>query len=460
MIGTRQAREATDRNDVARAQRGDLGAFRELYDHHATSSWRLALVVGRDRAVAEGAVVDAFAQVLGGSVRRDALRFATVGTQLLHAARESAISRSNQVGAVISPDRPDGLDSDTDEDAVAAFDALPERWRSALWLQIVEDLSLATTATVLGLTAASATELSQRALAGLREQFALIESGRALHPACQLVTRELGGYADQTLAADEAATVRSHLDRCAVCRGRLERIDDLAMRLRPRVPALPVALLPLAEEAWRERTRADGPLGMRLPGGAAIPAWAERSLVGATAAVVGLGITAAVALGGRSSGRDPEGTPQVAAGAGTFSSAGDNALGGSNLPDDTTDGGAASAPTATLAPSATQSGGGATAGSSGAVARSADPGTSPTPSAPSAPSGSPAPAPSQPSPTPDPPPTTEPTTPSEPAPDSGPLDPVTDLLDPLDVCTGVTLLDPVTGCEATEATSTSTGLGL
>ena len=76
MTDTQVGREAAERSELESARRADRDAFEHLYEQHAPAAWRLALVVTRDRAVAEGAVVDAFARVLARPERHDVHRFA------------------------------------------------------------------------------------------------------------------------------------------------------------------------------------------------------------------------------------------------------------------------------------------------------------------------------------------------------------------------------------------------
>ena len=72
--------------------------------------------------------------------------------------------------------------------------------------------------------------------------------------------------------------------------------DHLDRQLQPVLP-LPLELFAQAEARWRAtRRREPGPLRLVLPGGRPVPRWAERSLVGATAALVAAGIASAVAV--------------------------------------------------------------------------------------------------------------------------------------------------------------------
>ena len=291
-----------DRTELERAQRGDRAAFFALYERHASETWRVGVATGRDLDVAQAAVVNAFARVLGPPHGQDANRFLPVATQLLRVTRETAIDGGPADGSTDLAYVPDGA-----PDAIArAFDALPERWRSVLWLRHAEHLDLAAASAVLGLTEAQTEQLGTRALAGLREQLARVQHPDATTSACRNTVVRLGGYAGGSLSDTDVRRVRRHLDRCEGCRARLDDVDDLTSRLHQLVPDLPLVIEALAAEAWLARVKEQsGPIGLRLPSGQLAPAWVERVLAGTTAAVVSLGITAAVLLAARDGGSRP-----------------------------------------------------------------------------------------------------------------------------------------------------------
>lgn len=298
---------------LERAQRGDLSALRTLYDHHAAPTWRLAHAAAGDVTVATDAVAGAFARVAGTQDRRAIDRFAPVRVQLLTAAHEGSIGSTEGTAA-----RPRAGSTDA---VLDAFDQLPERWRTVLWLRHVEGAAVRTTARVLGLAGSDAERLLRRASAGLHEQVLHQQATVVDQPRCHRTTLLLGGYVASSLPPRDSQRVRRHLDGCEACRSRLEELDDLGPHLRRSVPALPLTLWALVEDAWHQRTRAaTGPFGLRLPGGRPLGAWAERALAGATAAVVAVGISAAVLTGGR---RDAGGNGHAA-----LATADDGLLGG------------------------------------------------------------------------------------------------------------------------------------
>jgi DNA-directed RNA polymerase specialized sigma24 family protein len=432
---------------AARARRGDRTAFGDLYEAHAPAAWRLALVVGRDTALAAGAVIDASVRILGHAERGTLQRFEPIRLQLLTAARSAALDtehlpaiaeqvRDRLPELAVLGSRVVGTDG-----GVTAFDDVPEQWQSVLWLRHVEQLAPAETAAVLGISEAAAIQLAERARLGLHEQLAKAQVGSASRPGCRRATLRLGAYGAGDLTEREAVRVRRHLDRCEECRQRLDELDDLTPRLQRSIPGLPLTVRDLAEEAWLTDVRgAAGPLGFHLPNGALAPAWAERTLAGATAAVVALGISAAVALGARR-GDDPV-TRDAAAAQPLGAPDGESALSGELPGEEGTDGGSSivitpdpgptgDAPTAPADPPSAPRGGAQSP-------RSA----SPRPSGPAAPTTDPT----------SPPPTSPPTT----APPSDPLTPIVEVvdqvldplpLDPPDLCTGVDPLDALSDCD-------------
>ena len=454
MTTVRQMTEVVDeRGLVAQARSGNRSAFDDLYERHAPTAWRLALVVAREPGLAAGAVVEAFAHGLGSGPRRHLEPTPTLRAQLLQGTRAAAVAGTPPPAGLSLPS------TDLDDDgAGAALGRLPERWRSVLWVRDVEGLEVAEVATVLAMTSQGSVQLADRARHGLREQVALTLRETATTADCRRTTECLAGYASGALSPRDTTRARRHLDRCEACRTCLDQLDDLAPHLRRRTAPLPIAVAAFAQQAWLDRTRgAAGPFGLHMPNGHPVPAWAERTLAGATAAVVSLGITTAVLLAGRDGGSPADTTP-AAADQPIGADLGESALG--TLDDDVvavdSEGSGTPPPLAPIDPPAPADGpadgasGAAVDSGAGAGSAPATSGGAPTPRSPGA-----APAPTSPPPTSVPPPTSPPPTTVPPEPE-GPLD---DVLDPIDVCTGVTLLDDLVGCDA-PATGPLSGLGL
>ena len=276
-----------------RARRGDQVALDVLLDRHLASTWQLASVVHGEPERAAAATAQSVALTLSGPTT-PALHLLPARVELLAAARAQA--PMDPPGA--PPPEPGPRDAAGR--ARAAFEALPEGWRTVLWLRLVAGLGAREAAGVLGLSVAGTERLLDRARAGWREGAVhqLVEAATTIE--CRRTTLLLRGYVEAGLSERDRSRVRRHLDGCAPCRAGLEELDDLAPVLRRTAPVPPAGLRTSAAMAWAERTRAQrGPFGMVLPGGRPVPAWAERTLAGATAAVVALGITAAVVGSGR-----------------------------------------------------------------------------------------------------------------------------------------------------------------
>ncbi len=435
-----------ERGQVERARRGDRAAFWTLYDAHAAAAWRLALAVRPDRDVAGAAVADAFAKVLGPVDRRAHAHEVPLRLLLLAATRDAIVITADGRGPAFLMDEAPATASGSvlaapADRAARAFDRLPERWRTVLWLTHVEHVTPGDAAVVLGISAATTNQLADRAQAGLREQFAQDQVVAATLPGCQRTVVRLGSYVSGTLSSRDAIRVRRHLDSCEVCRGRLEELDDLAPRLRRAVPVLPLVVGTAAEEAWALSTaRAAGPLGLTLPGGRPLPMWAERALTGATAAIVTLGITGAVLAGARGGGRDSndEGPLARRTEQPLGAADGESALGGTGDAGGTPESGTADPP----APTDDQPSRGRRGSFAGTDAgASPSPGTGAPPAGPSTPTAPPSVQPTTPGPT---------TPPSEPPTGTPPVVVRVDDGTAISLggdCTGVEVLGIVIGCD-------------
>ncbi|MEO7429042.1 MAG: zf-HC2 domain-containing protein, partial [Acidimicrobiales bacterium] len=242
---------------------------------------------------------------------------------LLRATRIAAIDAVGALAAVRNPGGLVGFEPGERRVALVreAFHALPERWRSILWLVDVEGCTALDAARVLELAPDAVGPLLERARLGLQEQVLLSGSGDASPADCRRTTDRLTGYAAGTLAARDEARTRRHLDGCGSCRDRLAALDDLIPVLRGTAIALPILLASQAATVWSASLVRDrGPLRLGLPGGAPMPAWAQRALAGSVAALVALGITGATMLaGGRGRGaRDVASRPITASGPTVF----------------------------------------------------------------------------------------------------------------------------------------------
>ena len=245
---------------VERARQGSRDDFVQLYRQDAPPAWRLGLALTGDADRAADAVAEGFRRTLA-PLRPSAPRTGTpFRLRLLTATRQAALDGPTRGARPLTAPNTPADDaaparsrSPRAAEVMAAFGKLPERWRTILWLLVVEGLGTLDAARVLNVRPEEAEDLADRAQAGLRERW----------------TR------DQRDMGIEHPEAPDHLDR----------------QLQPVLP-LPRELFALAEGRWlATRRREPGPLRFVLPGGRPVPRWAERSLVGATAALIALGIT-------------------------------------------------------------------------------------------------------------------------------------------------------------------------
>jgi DNA-directed RNA polymerase specialized sigma24 family protein len=292
MKAAQESRLLSDRVLVERAGRGDQAAYDELYRRLAPGAWRLALCLTREPAMAAGAVATAFAATFGTAPPHPGT--VSARARLLAAVRHAAVDPGLEPVAV-------GEIRAVAPSAVAtAFAGLPARWRSTLWLLDAEGLTPRETAAALGLPEAAVVPLAARARAGLGEQVVLAEAAAVDAVECRRVLERLVDYASERLTARDERRVRAHLDGCDQCRPFLADLDDLTPALRRLAAPLPVAVAAASEDRWlASLVRPAGPLHLTLPSGRPVPAWAERAVAGAAAAVIALGIASAILVAGR-----------------------------------------------------------------------------------------------------------------------------------------------------------------
>lgn len=267
--------------NVELARGGDHDAFVVLYRTHAPLAWRLALALTADGDLAAEAVAEAFARALV-ALPAGTARSATPFRVLLLATTRHTVLDARAIADATTPaplvrtlpdPRPTPLaDLVVDEAELArrrtaevlhAFHRLPERWRTALWLSAVEGLDPAEVGAVVGVEPEAARELFVRSVAGLRTQWAK----------------------DRATAGDPDPVAP----------------EQLHLQLQSALP-LPLHLYLASEDRWSAGRRpALGALALTLPGGRPLPRWAERTLLASSAALIALGITAALAVD-----RDPD----------------------------------------------------------------------------------------------------------------------------------------------------------
>jgi RNA polymerase sigma factor (sigma-70 family) len=171
----------TDADLVDAAARGIPLAFEDLYRRHANAAWGVAYAVVHNRDDASDAVADAFTRIFR---LLPTSRTVDFRAYLLTATRNAAVDivrRSKRV----APEPVESVVGDGERDAVgrdpvvaredgaiigAAFGRLPERWRSALWLIDVEELSTREAGAILGVSPNNAAQLAARGRGRQREE--------------------------------------------------------------------------------------------------------------------------------------------------------------------------------------------------------------------------------------------------------------------------------------------------
>jgi hypothetical protein len=179
-----------------------------------------------------------------------------------------------------------------------AFRALPERWRSVLWLTEVEGMPARQAAAVLGMSPNAVAQLAMRARAGLRRNYLQAHVGNGVSKECKYTVDRLGAYVAGALPRREITKVERHLDGCELCAARLADLEDVGSTLRRfAIIPIPLGLGAAATAKWHgalaststELGRSTADVAGRLASSGA-----RRALSAATVAVLGLGLGAVV----------------------------------------------------------------------------------------------------------------------------------------------------------------------
>ena len=255
--------ETTD-GDLSRgAIAGDADAFEALYVRHADAAWRVAQAVATTREDAADAVSEAFTRMLqalaDGRIRADV----AFRPYLLATTRNAAIDQYRyraRVTATADVSEPPATGPTPPEQAADAFDAglvseafraLPERWRSVLWLTEVEGMPVHEVGNRLGLSPNGTAQLARRARIGLRERYLQAHLQAPVAPACAATAAALGAYVDGGLTPSATARIDQHLAACDSCRARATELEDVGRSLRTVAPPIPAGLAALSFARYR-----------------------------------------------------------------------------------------------------------------------------------------------------------------------------------------------------------------
>lgn len=231
---------------LRRSREGDRDAFDELFRHHYASAVRYAARV-TSSLDPEDLTAEAFARIWatisgGGGPEHAFGKY--LRTTIKNLAVNTATRRNEEPAEDDRLDywlRRDAQVADdgfsamlAEHEAVAeAFETLPQRWRSVLWMIDVEGRRTADVAVRLGLTANSAAALTKRARAALSQAWLTTQlDARSSKPECAWVHDHLSGFARDTLTTAQRERVRVHLDECDDCDRAAHRVAHLATSLR------------------------------------------------------------------------------------------------------------------------------------------------------------------------------------------------------------------------------------
>ncbi|MBK7822082.1 MAG: sigma-70 family RNA polymerase sigma factor [Tessaracoccus sp.] len=288
--------DKVDEPDLLRRSReGDKDAFDELFRHHYPSAVRYAARI-TSSLDPEDLTAEAFARIwatISGGGGPDYAFGKYLRTTIKNLAVNTATRSSEEPAEDDRLDywlRRDAQVADdgfsamlAEHEAVAeAFETLPQRWRSVLWMIDVEGRRTADVAVRLGLTANSAAALTKRARAALSQAWLTTQlEARGTDPECAWVHDHLSGFARGTLTTAQRERVRRHLDECDDCDRAAHRVAHLATSLRIVALIAGGSIAGLATFYATEPAQAAGPHGIE---GHVAPHGAETLTAGGTAA--------------------------------------------------------------------------------------------------------------------------------------------------------------------------------
>lgn len=125
---------------------------------------------------------------------------------------------SEEIEAVDPDDPATTLLADLERSSVgAAFAALPERWRTVLWLVDVEQRPASEVAVILGLRPNAVAALTYRAREGLRQSYLVASATDTDPPECRAVRRDIGAYVRGRASGRSRSRVDRHVEHCDRC---------------------------------------------------------------------------------------------------------------------------------------------------------------------------------------------------------------------------------------------------
>ena len=235
-----------ERDLLDRCRTGDRDAFDALFRRHYSSAMRFAAHISGSLDP-EDVTAEAFARIwsaLSGGGGPDG----ALGPYLRTTIRNVAINTATRNREATAEDEhidfwmrresrvaDDGFSAAMAEHQLVAdaFDTLPDRWRSVLWMVDVEGRRTSDVARHLGMTPNSTTALTKRARSALGQAWLQAHvNTRSSNPECEWVLEHIGKHTRRSLSAAQEERVRRHLRECDSCERASHRVAHLAVSLR------------------------------------------------------------------------------------------------------------------------------------------------------------------------------------------------------------------------------------
>lgn len=216
-------------NDVALiidSRAGDRSAFAELWRRHRDAALRTAWPLGQSEA--EDIVAEAFTliwvQLRNGKGPREHFRAYALTTVRNIAARRYRDRQRTLTGVELDGEDVPGGDrlfevSENQQQILAAFETLPDRWRQILWWMEVDEVARSEVAERLGLSPNSVSALMRRAREGLRIAWMQQQLPDATKLEHADLAYQLPKYIRGGLGEGRVLEMQQHLRDCAQCRG-------------------------------------------------------------------------------------------------------------------------------------------------------------------------------------------------------------------------------------------------
>lgn len=229
-----------------RCRAGDRDAFDTLFRRHYATAVRFASHVNSSLD-SEDVTAEAFARVWS-ALRGGGGPTGELGPYLRTTIRNVAINAATRGREETADDDhidfwmrresqvvDDGFSAAMAEHQLVAdaFDTLPDRWRSVLWMVEVEGRRTADVAGRLGMTPNGTTALTKRARSALGQAWLQAHvNAHSSNPECEWVLKHIGRHTRRSLSAAQEERVRAHLAECDSCERASHRVAHLAVSLR------------------------------------------------------------------------------------------------------------------------------------------------------------------------------------------------------------------------------------